>query len=628
MSHRPNISEEARKIAQQCRHYAMCKIDFLQTGVCPSGQTRHYVSYYPQGRMDLYAALAAEMIPVTEALADIADTCDLCGRCDLQCHFYTGMRPSKVMAALKDYMESYREQGGFIVKASRDDAFEELASVVGAEWVSNDPAVLLTYAHDPFPLAPVRMPRYVILPKSGDEVSAIVKFAREKQIPYVVRGNGGSTSGVVFTEGIVIDLNRLKGMEIDPENWVAVVEAGVTAYDLQREASARGLRINAAEPAATVCGNIICSGTFSPWMNAYGTAADNAVDAEFIGPDGGRFRLAEKTAPNLFAFTPADLPSPGVCLKAYVRLHPVTQDEGGVLVPFFSFDEAVAFSRELSIRRIGLAVAVLGEHYLSAFMSPTRELAERVRPALTELLGVRYMVFVVGDRYALRAIQTMGRPVMDNGLFRQLVLGLPDVANERWQFLIRDLDWKENAFELLGKDEMRPMLETVLSPSPANIASAIEDPDLRDFYTRLYARPEMTDLVWLNTFRIVSARMSRHKHMVALILYLPLDRQAFIDGIIRDFRRIAEKYGITHDYGFLTPLDLGKRALLEYDYYVDHTDEADRKRIQDGMSEAGPLIEDLCRNVKGVAWMKHIVSQGFCRKEQFLYDVRDRGHAE
>ncbi len=215
------------------------------------------------------------------------------------------------MAALKKFIDSYRSQGGQITKAPAEDALRELGAIVGEEWASNDPAILLTYAHDPFPLAPVRMPRYVVLPRTGDEVSTIVGFARERQIPYVIRGSGGSTAGFVFTEGIVVDLNRMKGLEIDRENWVAVVEAGVTSYDLQREVFRQGLRINAAEPAATVCGNIICSGTFSTWMNAYGTAAGNMVDAEFVGPERNRFRLGEKTAPNLFAFTPAEVPSPG-----------------------------------------------------------------------------------------------------------------------------------------------------------------------------------------------------------------------------------------------------------------------------------------------------------------------------
>ncbi len=619
MKLKPKISDEAKKMAEQCRHYAMCKIDYLGIGVCASGQAKYYVSYYPQGRMDLYAALAAGVIPVTDALVDIADTCNLCGICDKQCHFYTGMKPSTVMAALKDYVDAHRKQNKKIVKPPPDKGLEELRRIVGKEWVSNDPAILLTYSDDPFPLTPMRMPRYVALPKTRDEVSGIVKLARERQIPYVVRGNGGSTAGFVFTEGIVVDLNRMKGMEIDRENWVAVIEAGVTSYDLQKEVSLLGLRINAAEPAATVCGNIICSGTFSAWANAYGTTADNMVDAEFVGPDGNVFRVGEKTAPNLFAFKPEDVPSPGVCTSAHVRLHPVTDDEEGILVPFASFDEAVSFSRELSLRRIGLAIAVLGGHYLSAFISPTEELAGRVRSAMTELLGIQHVVFVIGDRYAMQAIRTMGRPVIDNALFRILMLGLPKLAGDQWQFFIRDLDWNQNAFELLANEKMRPLLETVLNPSPAHIASAVDDPDLRSFYEKLYARPEMTDLVWLNTFRILSARMSRSKHMFPLILYVPLDRKQLIDGIIQDFERIAEKHGITHDFGFLTPLDMGKRAILEYDYYVDQADESDKKRIQGAIPELGPLIEGLCRDVKGIAWLKHIVSQGFSRKEQFLY---------
>ena len=39
--------------ARNCRHYAMCKIDFLGGGVCDSGLEKHFVSYYPQGSMFL-----------------------------------------------------------------------------------------------------------------------------------------------------------------------------------------------------------------------------------------------------------------------------------------------------------------------------------------------------------------------------------------------------------------------------------------------------------------------------------------------------------------------------------------------------------------------------------------------
>jgi len=97
----------------------------------------------------------------------------------------------------------------------------------------------------------------------------------------------------------------MKGLKIDRENCTAIVEAGVTAFELQREAYRNGFRANVAEPAATVCGNLVCTGIFSTWSSAYGVGADNFLDAEFVDPEGRVFHLHEKGAPNVFAFEKA-----------------------------------------------------------------------------------------------------------------------------------------------------------------------------------------------------------------------------------------------------------------------------------------------------------------------------------
>jgi hypothetical protein len=62
---------ETLKTAKNCRHYAMCKIDFPGSGVCESGLEKYFVSYYPQVRMILYEALAENRISVTFALSKI-----------------------------------------------------------------------------------------------------------------------------------------------------------------------------------------------------------------------------------------------------------------------------------------------------------------------------------------------------------------------------------------------------------------------------------------------------------------------------------------------------------------------------------------------------------------------------
>ena len=619
MEKHPTIPEEVRAVAAQCRHYAMCKIDFLSTGLCPPAEARPYVAYFPQGRMDLCDALARSLIPVTEGVVDVISSCTLCGRCDRQCHFVTGLRPMRVMSALKKYLEEYLSLGGEVKKMGVDPMLEGLRSIVGPEWAADDPGILVTYANDPFPLAGSRMPRYVALPGSRDEVVRIIQWANRNSLPYAIRGNGGSVFGFVFTDGVVMDLYRMKGIEIDRENWVAEVGPGVTSFELQKAAWDLGLRVNAAEPAATVCGNIVCTGTFSTWSNVYGVGADNFVDMEFADGQGGLFHLNEKSSPNVYAFENGVLPSPGVCTKAGVRLHPRTDDEEGVLVPFPSFAEAVSFARELSMRRIGLAVGVLGGHYLSTFISPSAELADRIRSVFDETLGIEYMVFVVGDRYARETITKMAPAVLDQRLFRILTLGLPRLVQPEWEDLLRGLEGGDRyPYQTLFREEMIPVLEAVLSPSPETLSEAVEE-DLRDFYRRLYRRPHMTDLVWLNMFRIVSSRMSRRKHMFAFLVYVPLDRIDVIQQVIGEFKSIAERHSIFHDYGFLTPLDLGKRAILEYDYYIDHTDAAEGEKIAKAMVEIEPMLDGLSANVKGVKWLKYIFSQGCSRKENFLY---------
>ncbi|OGP81922.1 MAG: hypothetical protein A2Z08_08215 [Deltaproteobacteria bacterium RBG_16_54_11] len=612
------ISEQARQIASQCRHYAMCKIDFLETGLCPAGEKRHYVSYFPQGRMDIYSALANNLLPLTEGLVDIANTCTLCGICDKQCHFVTGMRPLKVMEALKRHVEASLSENKAVTKIEEDAVLKDLRKIVGTEWATNDPAILVTYANDPFPLKDMQMPGYVVLPRTKDEIVAIVNMANKHGLPYVVRGNGSSVFGIVFTDGIVLDMNRMKSIAIDRDNWVAAIEPGVTSFDLQKEVQKHGFRVNVAEPAATVCGNIVCTGIFSTWSNAYGVAADNLINAEFVDSAGHVFDLNDVGAPNIFAFRNEMVPPPGICTKAHVRMYPTTKDEQGLLVPLGTFDEAVALARDLSARRIGVALAVLGGHYLSTFMSPSAALADKVKENLTKSLDINSMVFMVGDRYARDAVKKMAGVTIDDKLFRMLMLGLPRLAEDEWAELLRNFEGDKYAYEIFCMEEMYPLLEAALSPSPETLAGAVDE-DLRDFYAQLYSRPEMTDLVWLNMFRIISSRMARHKHVIAFILYVPLDRIDIIKEINGLFKKVGDKYGIENEFGFLTPMDFGKRAILEYDYYIDQTSRSDAERIGKAMTEIDPELERLSADIKGIKLMKYILSQGCARKEHFLY---------
>jgi hypothetical protein len=568
--------------------------------------------------MDLCDALAKDLIPVTEAAVDIISSCTLCGSCDRQCHFVTGMRPMPVMQALKAFLADFQKKGTKVAVIAEDEPLKALKGIVGEKWATNDPAHLIAYANDPFPLAERQMPGYVVLPGNANELVEIVRYADRSDIPIVVRGNGGSVFGFVFTRGIVIDVNRMKKIQLDPDNWSAVIEPGVTAFELQKAVTQQGYRVNTAEPAATVCANIVCTGLFSTWANAYGVGADHIVDMTFVDRHGKVFRINDKNAPNVFGFEQAVLPSPGICTEARVRMHPVTDDEEGILVPFSSLADALFFARDISRRRIGLAVGILGGHYLSTFISPTESLAEKTRDIFSGILEMTHVVSVIGDKYARNSIKQMVPCVIESNTLKMLMLGLPRLAGSRWTHIVTGLESDRPVYEAVFSEEMLPVLEQVLAPSPETLAAAVDE-DLREFYTNLYSRPHMTDMVWLTMFRIVSARMSRHKHMFAFLIYVPLDRVDVIHDLIASFADIAETHAIDHDLGFITPMDFGKRGILEYDYYIDHTDSRESEKIQQAMKDIEPMIDKLSAATRGVKFLKYIFSQGCARKENFLY---------
>lgn len=605
-----------KETASYCRHYAMCKIDFLGTGLCPSGAQEHFVSYYPQGRMDLYAALREERIPLTTRAVEIADDCNLCGICDLQCHFITELRPMEVMHALKNYVEEYRED--VTDNTAAEDVFNDLAGITGDRWCSIDPAIRIAYANDPCPATEETIPSYVVLPGSEKEISAIMKVCKKYGLDFAVRGNGSSVMGFVMSSDLVIDMTRMKQIAIDEERGLVKVGAGVSSFELQQAAREKGYRVQAAEPSALVAANLMCSGMFSTYSHAYGIGGQNLIDARFVDPHGMIFRMGSKTAPNIFAYEKGGTTLPGICTEVSFKLYPRLPDERGFMVPFSNHKDTLAFLREIGQRRIGLAAGSLGGEYLATFLSPSTELAKEIKGIMYNDLGIAFMVKMIGDQHDEQAVRDMGYPVISQRVFRTLVLSLPELRNNEVLNHLNEMMPGASIYEMLADEKMEPLIETALQPDPEKLANIVPE-DMKGFYAKLYNRPELTDLVWLTDFRILSSRMGREKHIVAWIIYVSLDKPEVIEEINSEFRRIGDSWQVKNDYGFITPLDFGKRAVFEYDYYLDHQDPEEKRRMLHAMKEAGEMIEKYSEQYDAVRWFKYMLYQGFARMENLLY---------
>ncbi len=138
---------------------------------------------------------------------------------------------------------------------------DKLREIVGDDNVLVGNDINEEYAHDESLVIKGCLPEVVVKPGSVEEVSSILRLANERCIPVTPRGGGTGLCGgcVAHMGGILLSLERMnKIVEIDDENHVAVVEAGVMLSDLYKAADERGLSypVYPGEETATVGGNI------------------------------------------------------------------------------------------------------------------------------------------------------------------------------------------------------------------------------------------------------------------------------------------------------------------------------------------------------------------------------------
>ena len=111
---------------------------------------------------------------------------------------------------------------------------DELRKIVGVRNVLVDPEKLEDYGHDEFSLRDIaRVPPAAVTPSDTAQVAAVLALADAFRVPVTPRGGAtGLCGGCVPSDGgIVLSLEKMRAIEIDEENQMAVVEPGVTLVD-------------------------------------------------------------------------------------------------------------------------------------------------------------------------------------------------------------------------------------------------------------------------------------------------------------------------------------------------------------------------------------------------------------
>ena len=620
----PSI-KDVENIAKKETHCGMCRIDFLGTGLCSAGKKNGFIAYWPQGRMEIVNALNLNKVKPTKKLIDIVNSCTLCGICDKQCNFTTQLRPQKVHEALKKYVQNLNQHE--LQETPSDNTLKKLQEIVGEKWATNDPIIIAAYRRN-IVNPDKKLNFYAVMPETSEQISNIIKLAKKNNLQYMARGGGTLFAMVSSTvmknamgleDGIIIDLFRMKKLQINKDDMTATVGAGVTAFELQKEAYKNGLRANVAEAGAHVCANLASTGIATTWGNTYGWASDNYVDVELVDEEGNIFHHSEMGIHNPYSvehgLISLKLYPPGILTEAIIKLHPIFKDEETIFVPFENLKDALKMALTLAKQDFGLSLAVLSRKYLAEFISPTPQIAKDFDYIAKQYLRLNYVVDIICHKKDIQIIEEMTDCSIEKSMMKTLILGSPKLASLKDSEFMKILSEEKNPCKAIFAGPMRKHLEKGLDATPKNI-SKIYDKDLQEFFEKVYSKPEMTDVVWLHAFRIFPSRLMRQR------MFIPRGGVMWAtENIILRFhdmlQEVGEKHKLENALGYISFLEHGKFAVLEYDYYFDHNDPLISKNVNKA------VIESLERTLSmdGIISDLHFYFKGLHRKEHILYPI-------
>ncbi len=206
------------------------------------------------------------------------------------------------------------------VEAASESQFEKLPLLDG--WLFLNDATLAEYAQDYGQIVHEK-PIAVLMPRSVEDISRMIQFARRHGIRIAARGQGHLPFGQAQVRaGVVIDMRSLQTVHAISNDRLEV-DAGIQWRGLVKAALANGLT----PPVLTsflglTVGGTLSIGGISPATYRYGAQVDNVFELEVVTGEGTVLTCSETQNRDLFEAVLAGQGQCAIITKAVVRLIP------------------------------------------------------------------------------------------------------------------------------------------------------------------------------------------------------------------------------------------------------------------------------------------------------------------
>jgi FAD/FMN-containing dehydrogenase len=165
------------------------------------------------------------------------------------------------------------------------------------------------------------------------DVQLALQIARDHDVRLTVRGGGHNIAGLAVRDAdLLLDLGKMRDVNVNPEMRIATVEGGALWRDVDAATAPAGLATTGGLISTTGVGGFTLGGGAGWLMRRYGLACDNLIGAHLVLADGRSVRVTAGEQPDLFWALRGGAGGLGVVTRFELRLHPLSQVYAGLVV--------------------------------------------------------------------------------------------------------------------------------------------------------------------------------------------------------------------------------------------------------------------------------------------------------
>lgn len=255
--------------------------------------------------------------------------------------------------------------------------YDILRNIVGDDYFISDSEGIESYLFDQVEKSfrpEANKESVVVKPSNAEELSKIMVYANDNKIPVVVRGGAtGLCGGCTPTkESIIISMERFNRiLEIDTQNMIAVLEAGVTLMQLLEELdkyNGISFPVHPGDEGAQMGGMAVTNAGGARAVR-HGVMRKHITGMEVVLPTGDILQLGGKLVKNNAGYNLAQLiiGSEGtlaIVTKIFLKLYPEETYTASIVAAFEKFENAT----NAVIGILNSGVSPLAVEYMDKFL--------------------------------------------------------------------------------------------------------------------------------------------------------------------------------------------------------------------------------------------------------------------